>query len=94
MVALSFVRTPEDIDECRRRCRSGRVVARSSPSSKKPEADRRLDAILDKTDGVMVARGDLAWKIPPEKCRRFRRIIPARHQRGHAGDRRHQCSTR
>src|SRR5204863_9510608 len=33
----------------------------------KPEAIARLDAILDKTECVMVARGDLGVEIPPEE---------------------------
>jgi pyruvate kinase len=67
MVALSFVRTPEDIESARvimREC--GRVVPIIS-KLEKPEAIARLDAILEKSDGVMVARGDLGVEIPPEE---------------------------
>ncbi len=67
MVALSFVRTPADIDMCRQAMvEAGRVVPIIA-KLEKPEAIARLDAILDKTDGVMVARGDLGVEIPPEE---------------------------
>jgi pyruvate kinase len=49
----------------------------------KPEAIARLDAILDKTDGVMVARGDLGVEIPPEEVPAIQKdIIRRANHRG------------
>ncbi|MFP2924391.1 pyruvate kinase [Pyxidicoccus sp. 3LG] len=66
-IALSFVRQPSDMDTARQAMAE---VGRQVPiiaKLEKPEAIARLDAILDKTDGVMVARGDLGVEIPPEE---------------------------
>ncbi|XXF77011.1 pyruvate kinase [Myxococcaceae bacterium GXIMD 01537] len=66
-IALSFVRQPGDIDIARQAMAE---VGRQVPiiaKLEKPEAIARLDAILEKTDGVMVARGDLGVEIPPEE---------------------------
>ena len=66
-IALSFVRQPSDMDMARQAMAE---VGRTVPiiaKLEKPEAIARLDAILDKTDGVMVARGDLGVEIPPEE---------------------------
>ncbi len=66
-IGLSFVRTPQDLDLTRAAMlEAGRVVPIIA-KLEKPEAIARLDAILDKTDGVMVARGDLGVEIPPEE---------------------------
>jgi pyruvate kinase len=66
-VALSFVRQPSDLDQAREvMAQAGRQVPIIA-KLEKPEALARLDAILDKTDGVMVARGDLGVEIPPEE---------------------------
>ena len=66
-VALSFVRQPSDLDSARAAmAEAGRTVPIIS-KLEKPEAIARLDAILAKTDGVMVARGDLGVEIPPEE---------------------------
>lgn len=66
-VALSFVRQPSDLDDARRAMtEAGRQVPIIA-KLEKPEAIARLDAILDKTDGVMVARGDLGVEIPAEE---------------------------
>jgi pyruvate kinase len=66
-VGLSFVRSPQDLDQCRAvMAQGGRTVPIIS-KLEKPEAIARLDAILDKSDGVMVARGDLGVEIPPEE---------------------------
>jgi pyruvate kinase len=66
-VALSFVRTPEDIAACRAEMeRAGRVVPIIA-KIEKPEALERMDAIIAAADGVMVARGDLGVEILPER---------------------------
>jgi pyruvate kinase len=66
LVALSFVRSPEDIklvhdimDEGGRRVP---VIAKIE----KPEAVDRLESIVNAFDGLMVARGDLGVEMPLE----------------------------
>jgi pyruvate kinase len=62
-VALSFVQRPEDIAEARRL-----VAGRAAILAKieKPSAVERLDGIIELSDAVMVARGDLGVELPPE----------------------------
>lgn len=67
MVALSFVRSPADIDLVHRTMDAvpgGRlpVIAKLE----KPEAVDNLEAIVLAFDGVMVARGDLGVELPLE----------------------------
>jgi len=63
-VALSFVRGPDDVDQARRimneRGRQVPIIAKIE----KHEALENLDEIVDRADGLMVARGDLAVEIP------------------------------
>jgi pyruvate kinase len=62
-VALSFVQRPDDIAEARRlvQGRAG-VLAKLE----KPSAIERLEEIIELSDAVMVARGDLGVEMPPE----------------------------
>ncbi len=63
-VALSFVRTAEDILDLKRRIEeSGRTLAIVA-KIERPEALENFDAILDATDCIMLARGDLGVEIP------------------------------
>jgi len=67
-VALSFVRSPDDIDEAialakRPDGRRVPIVAKIE----KPEAIERLEEIIDRADGIMVARGDLGVEMGAEK---------------------------
>jgi pyruvate kinase len=62
MVALSFVRRPEDVAQVRERTRMP-VIAKIE----KPEAMNRAEEILRVADCVMVARGDLGIELPIEE---------------------------
>lgn len=63
-VALSFVQRAEDVHEARRLVR-GRAAIMSK--IEKPQAIDRLDAILEASDALMVARGDLGVELPLER---------------------------
>ena len=62
-VALSFVQKPEDVAEAKRL-----IAGRAATMIKleKPAAIDRLDELIDQSDSVMVARGDLGVEMPPE----------------------------
>jgi pyruvate kinase len=62
-VALSFVQRPEDVAEARRLI-AGR--AQLIVKMEKPSAIDRLDALIEMTDAMMVARGDLGVEMPAE----------------------------
>jgi pyruvate kinase len=67
-VALSFVRSPADIDEAillakRPDGRRVPIIAKIE----KPEAIECLEEIIDRADGIMVARGDLGVEMGAEK---------------------------
>lgn len=63
-IALSFVQRPEDVTEAR-----ALIGNRAAILSKleKPSAIDRLDEIVELSDGVMVARGDLGVEMPAER---------------------------
>jgi pyruvate kinase len=63
-LALSFVQRPADIDEARALVRGRAGVL---TKLEKPSAVEELDAIVDKSDAVMVARGDLGVELPAQK---------------------------
>ena len=64
LIALSFVQRPEDVEEAQRLI-GGR--AHLIAKLEKPSAVEQLNEIVDLTNGVMVARGDLGVELPPEK---------------------------
>ncbi|NNF79794.1 MAG: pyruvate kinase [Rhizobiales bacterium] len=63
-IALSFVQRPEDIAECRK-LTAGKAAIMSK--IEKPAALRNLDEIIEQSDGIMVARGDLGVELPIEQ---------------------------
>ena len=66
-VALSFVRTAEDVRAAKSAIPRGKRGTPIIAKLEKPEAIENLDEILSVADGVMVARGDLGVEMSPEK---------------------------
>ena len=71
-IALSFVQRPEDVAEARKL-----IAGRASIMVKleKPAAIERLKEIVDLSEAVMVARGDLGVEMPPEDVPSIQREI-------------------
>jgi pyruvate kinase len=68
MVALSFVRSPDDIRHARQILADvGAAAVPLVAKIERPEALHHLDGILKMVQGVMVARGDLGLEMPLEK---------------------------
>jgi pyruvate kinase len=66
-VAVSFVRTADDIRHVKNRLAALNSDAWIIAKLEKPQAIEHLDSILEATDAIMVARGDLGVEVPPEK---------------------------
>lgn len=80
-VAVSFVRTPEELT--RVRAALGRDGPRLMAKIETRAAVDHLDALLAEADGVMVARGDLGIDVPIEDVPHLqKRIIRACRARG------------
>lgn len=63
-IALSFVQRPEDVIEAKKLTR-GRAAIMSK--IEKPQAIDRLPEIVEVSDALMVARGDLGVELPAER---------------------------
>jgi pyruvate kinase len=66
-VALSFVRTPEDIIELKKFIEKKNLNKFVIAKIEKQEAVDNFDNILKEADGIMIARGDLGVELPPQK---------------------------
>ncbi|HIQ02151.1 MAG TPA: pyruvate kinase, partial [Anaerolineales bacterium] len=66
-IALSFVRSPGDVEELRELLLEQGGDLPIVAKIEKPEALEVFDGILEAADGVMVARGDLGVETPPEE---------------------------
>lgn len=66
MLALSFVRRAEDVQELRDLIAKANGDVGIISKIEKPEALENIEEILELSDGIMVARGDLGVELPPE----------------------------
>ena len=83
-IALSFVQRPEDVAEARKLMTA---TDGTSPALcakiEKPSAVRRLEEIVELSDGIMVARGDLGVELDPEDVPPLqKRIVEITRQAG------------
>jgi pyruvate kinase len=68
MVAASFVQSAENVDTIRKVLEtSGQGHVKIIAKIENQSGLNNFDEILEKIDGIMVARGDLGMEIPPEK---------------------------
>ena len=77
-VALSFVRNANDVYSLRRCLEERESRAMLIAKIEKPEAWHNIDSILDASDGVMVARGDLGVEMPLEQVPLIQKQLIAR----------------
>ena len=65
-VALSFVRDPEDVLRVKQLVQKVGADVRVIAKIEKPEAVAKIEQIIEVSDGIMIARGDLGVEMPPE----------------------------
>ena len=85
-VAVSFVRTAEDILYAREHLNAAGSKALLMAKLERGEGIDNIDSILPEVDAVMVARGDLGVEIPMERVPRVQKEIVAKaNQAGKIG---------
>jgi len=70
-IAMSFVKTREDVKELKAIAKDKIIISKIETLS----AIRNIDSIIEESDGIMIARGDLALAINEEKVPTFQRKI-------------------
>jgi len=74
-IGLSFVRSSKDVEELKSIIQENNAPCRVISKIEKPEAVVDIDNILEVTDAVMVARGDLGVEIPMQGVPLIQKMI-------------------
>jgi pyruvate kinase len=74
-IGLSFVRTAKCITDLKERISKKRSIALVVAKIEKPEALENIDDIIDASDALMVARGDLGVEIPYQNVPLIQKMI-------------------
>ncbi|MEI7582961.1 pyruvate kinase [Runella sp.] len=74
-IALSFVRYASDIQEVKDYIKAKGKTTRVVAKIEKPEAIENIDSIIEVTDAIMVARGDLGVELPPEEVPMIQKML-------------------
>lgn len=74
-VALSFVRNPNDVYQLRDILQKNDAPCHIISKIEKPEAVVEIDEIIEASDGIMVARGDLGVEVPMQGVPLIQKMI-------------------
>ena len=74
-IGLSFVRRAEDVRVLKQIIAKRNLHHKVIAKIEKPEAIKNIDEIIDATDAIMVARGDLGVEVPPQKVPVYQKMI-------------------
>ena len=74
-IGLSFVRSVTDVVDLKEIIKNKNKRAKVIAKIEKPEAINEIDNIIDVSDGIMVARGDLGVELPMEKVPLLQKMI-------------------
>jgi len=74
-IALSFVRSPSDIQTLRKEAKKFGVTGLVVSKIETQKSLDNIDKIIDATDGIMVARGDLGVEIPIEQVPFYQKMM-------------------
>jgi len=77
-LALSFVRSAEDVHELRRILKRNKSTLSIISKIEKPEAVEDIDEIINASDAIMVARGDLGVEVPAYQVPAYQKMIVSR----------------
>ena len=74
-IGLSFVRSANDVKILKKIIDKQKLHHKVVAKIEKPEAIKDIDAIINTTDAIMVARGDLGVEVPPHKVPVYQKMI-------------------
>lgn len=74
-IGLSFVRSVNDLKKLKKIIDEKKSAAKIIAKIEKPEAIHQIDAIIKKSDAIMVARGDLGVEVPMERVPNLQKMI-------------------
>lgn len=74
-VALSFVRNAQDIKNLKTELANRNLNIKIIAKIENQAAIDNIDEIIDESDGIMVARGDLAVEVPYEEMAHWQKVI-------------------
>lgn len=74
-IGLSFVRSADDVIQLKNIIKKNNAVCKVISKIEKPEAVVEIDRIIEETDAIMVARGDLGVEVPLQSVPLIQKMI-------------------
>jgi pyruvate kinase len=74
-IALSFVRRASDITEIKSKIKAAKAWSKVIAKIEKPSAVTDIESIVEESDAIMVARGDLGVEIPMQRVPLIQKMI-------------------